>query len=49
MIGMRICGDDPGSVPSNPAWLTPTMVSGYPSTSNFLPMTSGLPPKRLSQ
>jgi hypothetical protein len=32
-----------------PARLTPTMVSGYPSTSSFLPITSRLPPKRLCQ
>src|ERR1022692_285016 len=49
MMGTRICGDDPGSVPSKPARLTPMMVSGYPSTSSFLPMTSLLPPKRFSQ
>ena len=40
IMGMRICGEYPGSTPSKPAWLTPTIVSGYPFSTIFLPITS---------
>ena len=46
VIGIRICGDCVGSIPSNPAWLTPTTVNGYPFSTSFLPITFGSPPKR---
>src|SRR5215471_16494099 len=41
IIGTRICGEYPGSTPSNPAWLTPMIVIGYPLSINFLTQDIG--------